>query len=95
MLAGVLNTLLATALYFCSAKCLWNHKELLKNLKKHPFSFQKSPALLKEFCLAYIGHNQLIVWFASVLPQKMGRASGWKQRSLEFLKKKNNILPVS
>ena len=30
-----------------------------------------------------LGHNQLIVWFASVLPQKI-----WKQKSSDFLKKR-------
>ena len=29
-----------------------------------------------------LGHNQLIVWFASALPQKI-----WKQKSSDFLKK--------
>ena len=31
-----------------------------------------------------LGRNQLIVWFASGLPSKMGQAGGQKQKSLDF-----------
>ena len=45
-----------------------------------------------DICL--LDRNQLIIWFASVLPSKMGQAGERKQKSLDFLNKKTYILPV-
>ena len=39
----------------------------------------------------FLGHNQLIVWFTSVLPKNGGGGGGCKQKSLDFLKKNIHI----
>ena len=38
-----------------------------------------------------LGRNHLIVWFASVLPSKMGQAGARKQKSLSLLNKRTYI----
>ena len=47
---------------------------------------------LKNDCVPYLGHNQLIVWFASVLDKKQGQVAGGG--SSDFLKKKNKTYNV-
>ena len=41
----------------------------------------------KEGRIITVFRPQSIVWFASVLPQKMEQVGGWKQKSSDFLKK--------
>ena len=63
---------------------------------KQNYNFKDILYVPKEilFLLPCQGRNQLIVWFASVLPSKMGRVGGWKPKSSDFLNKKTYILLV-
>ena len=75
------------------------YKSYLQNLKYNVKSGCIFHLILVGFLsisILYIIRPQSIVWFASVLPQKMGRVGRRKQKSLDFLKKKTkHILPIS
>ena len=68
------------------------YKSYLQNLKYNVKSGCIFHLILVGFLsisILYIIRPQSIVWFASVLPQKMGQVGRRKQKSLDFLKKKN------
>ena len=71
------------------------YKSYLQNLKYNVKSGCIFHLILVGFLsisILYIIRPQSIVWFASVLPQKMGRVGRRKQKRLDFLKKtKQNI----